>query len=247
LLRCIIRIPAACGVTPAVYSRVSTAIDWIRRTACQLTTNASALTFPCPDLVCPIDTTVFGTPTAVLPRVASADTFHAWNGFRIARLTQYPLVGTKIPPNSVQQVRVFATDPSNRTLTCQWNVRVPPTTIIASFDFNVSQSAPQHSRGLSIPLDVSGNAFRIRTLLGNGTSRLRGGAKAFLFVVLNNNQAPAQRVVALRNNETVRNVQLVTAVPLTTDWKVTLRAVGVTNVKSVSVQVQLLGQKDVAP
>lgn len=230
-----------------MYARVSTAIDWIRRTICQLTTNATALSFPCPDLVCPIDTTVFGTPEAILPRVASVDTFHAWNGFKIARLSQYPLVGTKIPPDSVQSVRVVATDPSNRSVTCLWSVRVPPTTTIASLDFNLSRSSPLHARGLSFPQDVSGNVFRVKILLGNGTRRLRGGPRAYLVAVLNNNQAPAQSLLALRHNETVRVVNLATAVPLTTEWRVKLRAVGVTNVKNVSVQVELLGQQDVAP
>jgi hypothetical protein len=230
-----------------VYSRVSTASDWIRRTACQLTTNATALAFPCPDLVCPIDTTVFGAPVAAVPRVASVDTFHAWNGFKISRLSQSPLAGTKIPANSVETVRVSATDPSNRTASCLWTVRVPPTAVIATFDFNVSQSAPLHSRSVSFPQDVSGNVFRLKTLLASGTRRLRGGPKAYVVALLSNSQAPAQRVVALLHNETIRTVKLVTAVPLTADWKVTLRAVGVTNVKSVSVQVQLIGQKHVAP
>jgi hypothetical protein len=248
---------AGCGVKPAVYSRVSSVIPWIERTVCQLTSNPAALPFRCPDLACPIETALFGSPLAVLPRVSGIDGFRVLNGFPVAKLRQLPRAGTPLLANTTRVVKVMAISPKKATRYCQWTVTVPPVAPMASVQFNVSRATSRQVILVPFPPDVSGFVYRIRATVINGTRPLHGGSQARLLASLRPDPfgdsagpPPAaafpRTMVALGTKETRRSLALPFPVPIASTCLIAVRAVKVTNLANVSIELRLYGQQHAA-
>jgi hypothetical protein len=175
---------SACGhpFFGSTFKRLAKRLDWIQAVTCQLSKDDS-LDF-CPDLVCPLPSSIYGYPFAEVPAVD----FRLYNKFEPTAITQNPPLGSIVWRNTTTAVTVTATDKLSRNLTCTWEVSVPPLVSLGTVSFkvpagSVNQSAPffGFDEGNNVR---SGLVFKMSgqtqsALKGKGTisARMRSGTR----------------------------------------------------------------------
>ena len=157
------------AVGRGMYHRVSSFVNWIQRTTCKVTTNVSALPFPCPDLMCPPSKVLYKYPNTTLidgkPEVIPIGT-----QFRNTTLTlqQHPGPGTTLVANSTTAVTITATNAANETTNCTWYVGVPPLEVFATKSITIAAGKKKRTVALSFPRELYGRVLFVSAKLSTG-------------------------------------------------------------------------------